>query len=169
MASQLSKKAALPLAKILATRRNNVSNTGPSSARRRHEYGPTLVRVMPIRRQAPCVTATCVKQSILERGGEIGSSMFSLQFGVLFSQTNNTICCVNHGCLLNCSTQLLDRTSGNFLTAFWVGQIKLFRLREVSCDGRLGGLHCVRGRGFYLNTFSMVGNWKWFVNPSYEY
>ena len=29
MASQLSKKAALPLAKILATRRNNVSNTGP--------------------------------------------------------------------------------------------------------------------------------------------
>ena len=28
MASQLSKKAALPLAKILATRRNNVSNTG---------------------------------------------------------------------------------------------------------------------------------------------
>ena len=30
MASQLSKKAALPLAKILATCRNNVSNTGPS-------------------------------------------------------------------------------------------------------------------------------------------
>ena len=29
MASQLSKKAALPLAKILATCRNNVSNTGP--------------------------------------------------------------------------------------------------------------------------------------------
>ena len=29
MASQLSKKAALPLAKIIATRRNNVSNTGP--------------------------------------------------------------------------------------------------------------------------------------------
>ena len=32
MASQLSKKAALPLAKILATCRNNVSNTGPSRA-----------------------------------------------------------------------------------------------------------------------------------------
>ena len=31
MASQLSKKAALPLAKILATCRNNVSNTGPWS------------------------------------------------------------------------------------------------------------------------------------------
>ena len=31
MASQLSKKAALPLAKIFATCRNNVSNTGPSS------------------------------------------------------------------------------------------------------------------------------------------
>ena len=31
MASQLSKKAALPLAKILATCRNNVSNTGPSN------------------------------------------------------------------------------------------------------------------------------------------
>ena len=29
MASQLSKKAAIPLAKILATCRNNVSNTGP--------------------------------------------------------------------------------------------------------------------------------------------
>ena len=32
MASQLSKKAALPLAKILATCRNNVSNTGPRTA-----------------------------------------------------------------------------------------------------------------------------------------
>ena len=32
MASQLSKKAALPLAKILATCRNNVSNTGPWNA-----------------------------------------------------------------------------------------------------------------------------------------
>ena len=32
MASQLSKKAALPLAKILATCRNNVSNTGPCVA-----------------------------------------------------------------------------------------------------------------------------------------
>ena len=31
MVSQLSKKAALPLAKILGTCRNNVSNTGPSS------------------------------------------------------------------------------------------------------------------------------------------
>ena len=34
MASQLSKKAALPLAKILATCRNNVSNTGPSNVER---------------------------------------------------------------------------------------------------------------------------------------
>ena len=33
MASQLSKKAALPLAKILATCRNNVSNTGPSDSK----------------------------------------------------------------------------------------------------------------------------------------
>ena len=31
MASQLSKKAALPLAKIFATCRNNVGNTGPIS------------------------------------------------------------------------------------------------------------------------------------------
>ena len=38
MASQLSKKATLPLAKILATCRNNVSNTRPSTVKLLHSY-----------------------------------------------------------------------------------------------------------------------------------
>ena len=42
MASQLSKKAALPLAKILATCRNNVSNTGP-----RYLIHPTCHLISP--------------------------------------------------------------------------------------------------------------------------
>ena len=43
MASQLSKKAALPLAKILATRRNNVSNTGPRKKNDHVMAGPHFV------------------------------------------------------------------------------------------------------------------------------
>ena len=40
MVSQLSKKAALPLAKILATSRNNVSNTGPCTRRINNTWRP---------------------------------------------------------------------------------------------------------------------------------
>ena len=53
MVSQLSKKAALPLAKILATCRNSVSNTGPSNAEnvsmwwRHHEMNVRLGNSTP--------------------------------------------------------------------------------------------------------------------------
>ena len=49
MASQLSKKAALPLAKILATRRNNVSNTGPRTIQKNQPWPKTHVKTLGLR------------------------------------------------------------------------------------------------------------------------
>ena len=84
MGVQLSLKAALPLAGILATASDRCSKTGPSDATWRHWPGSTLAQVM-----ACCLTApsTYLNQcGLIISGVQWGSSDSQVQIQVFYSR-----------------------------------------------------------------------------------